>query len=220
MVHSPISTLLYFVDHTNLLTIWSALLLECKVQPRRLHHAMQRTRSRLTRSKVMVVSSKVERLTPVLEGLRCLLFPLQWPHVYISNLFLALADFINAPMPFLIGVLRHVFTDLDVPDDVMIVDIDVDEVRFCSPKPPPFPQQHLDFLSNALQVNPASQPHSFVPLHAAVCLFIHSVCCRHTPTSSAWTTPPPPITSYPRRPASACSTPTALPPPSSKTLLL
>jgi len=31
MVHSPISTLFYFVDHANLVTIWSALLLECKV---------------------------------------------------------------------------------------------------------------------------------------------------------------------------------------------
>jgi hypothetical protein len=31
MVHSPISTLFYFVDHANLITIWSALLLECKV---------------------------------------------------------------------------------------------------------------------------------------------------------------------------------------------
>ena len=100
----------------------------------------------------MVVSSKVERLTPVLEGLRSLLFPMQWPHVYISNLFLALADFINAPMPFLIGVLRHVYTDLDVPDDIMVVDIDIDDVRLCSPLPPPFPQQHVDFLSNALQV--------------------------------------------------------------------
>jgi hypothetical protein len=104
-------------------------------------------------SKVMVVSSKVERLTPVLEGLRSLLFPLQWPHVYISNLFLALADFINAPMPFLIGVLRHIFTDLDVPDDVIVVDIDIDEVRSCSQMPPPFPQQHFDFLLNALQVH-------------------------------------------------------------------
>jgi hypothetical protein len=100
----------------------------------------------------MVVSSKVERLTPVLEGLRSLLFPMQWPHVYISNLFSALADFINAPMPFLIGILRHVYTDLDVPDDVMVVDIDIDEVRSCSPMPPTFPQQHLDFLLNALQV--------------------------------------------------------------------
>jgi hypothetical protein len=100
----------------------------------------------------MVVSSKIERLTPVLEGLRSLLFPLQWPHVYISNLFLALADFINAPMPFLIGVLRHVFAELDVPDDVMVVDIDVDEVHSFSPLPPTFPQQHLDFLLNALQV--------------------------------------------------------------------
>lgn len=34
MVHSPISTLLYFIDHTNLLTVWSALLLECKVRAR------------------------------------------------------------------------------------------------------------------------------------------------------------------------------------------
>ena len=101
----------------------------------------------------MVVSSKVERLTPVLEGLRSLLFPMQWPHVYISNLFLALADFINAPMPFLIGVLRHVFADLDVPDDVMVVDIDIDEVRSCSPMPAPFPQQHSEFLLNALQVD-------------------------------------------------------------------
>jgi hypothetical protein len=100
----------------------------------------------------MVVSSKVERLTPVLEGLRSLLFPLQWPHVYITNLFLALADFINAPMPFLIGVLRHVFSDLDVPDDVIVFDVDIDEVRVCSQMPPPFPQQHMEFLSNALQV--------------------------------------------------------------------
>lgn len=160
MVHSPISTLLYFIDHTNLLTVWSALLLECKVAAAFCFFSFYiSSRARIERavplphgSKVMIVSSKVERLTPVLEGLRSLLFPLQWPHVYISNLFLALADFINAPMPFLIGVLRHVFTDLDVPDDVMVVDIDVDEVRSCSPKPPPFPPQHLDFLSNALQV--------------------------------------------------------------------
>jgi hypothetical protein len=151
MVHSPISTLLYFVDHTNLLTVWSALLLECKVSA----PALASVAAHMPvphRPQVMVVSSKVERLTPVLEALRSLLFPLQWPHVYISNLFLALADFINAPMPFLIGVLRHVFTDLDLPDDVMVVDIDVDEIRFCTPKPPPFPPQHLDCLSNALQV--------------------------------------------------------------------
>jgi hypothetical protein len=31
MVHSPISTLFYFLDHANLITVWSALLLECKV---------------------------------------------------------------------------------------------------------------------------------------------------------------------------------------------
>lgn len=129
----------------------------------------------------MVVSSKVERLTPVLEGLRSLLFPMQWPHVYITNLFLALADFINAPMPFLIGVLRHVFSDLDVPEDVIVFDIDIDEVRVCSQMPPPFPQQHLEFLSNALQVR-----NCFVETDS-ICLFSFKYLFRRMRMYSVWT---------------------------------
>jgi hypothetical protein len=88
-------------------------------------------------------------------------------------LFVALADFINAPMPFLIGVLRYVFTDLDVPDDVMVVDIDIDEIRPCSPKPPLFPSHHLDFLSNALQVFSTPPPQQY-PLHVRVLQFLQA----------------------------------------------
>lgn len=57
-----------------------------------------------------------QQLMLVAETLNCLLFPFSWPHVYVPILPTSLEHFLDAPVPFIMGVSRS--TNLNLPNEV------------------------------------------------------------------------------------------------------
>ena len=54
--------------------------------------------------RVMIKSTRLSRLTGCVQAANSLLYPMQWQHIYIPILPKQLIEYLNAPMPFLIGV--------------------------------------------------------------------------------------------------------------------
>ncbi len=50
-----------------------------------------------------------QRLMLIAEGLTCLMFPFQWQHVYVPILPASMSHFLDAPVPFIMGL--HHTTD-------------------------------------------------------------------------------------------------------------
>ena len=54
----------------------------------------------------MVYSSDVDKLMLVCESVTALLFPFAWQHVYVPILPPNLENFLDAPVPYMMGLLR------------------------------------------------------------------------------------------------------------------
>lgn len=82
-----------------------------------------------------------QRLMTVAEGITTLLFPFQWQHVYVPILPASLLHFLDAPVPYLMGLQSKEGTDrskLELPQEVKLsmndeafADVDLDEGYFC-----------------------------------------------------------------------------------------
>jgi hypothetical protein len=55
---------------------------------------------------VIFVSDNLPLLSSAVLGMQCFLFPFKWCHVQIPILPKSLLDMIEAPMPFLVGLLK------------------------------------------------------------------------------------------------------------------
>lgn len=55
----------------------------------------------------------------VAETINCLLFPFAWPHVYVPILPTSLAHFLDAPVPFIMGITRNAC--MKIPSEVSIL---------------------------------------------------------------------------------------------------
>ena len=55
---------------------------------------------------VLVYSSDVDKLMLVCESVSALLFPFAWQHVYVPILPPNLENFLDAPVPYIMGLLR------------------------------------------------------------------------------------------------------------------
>lgn len=65
--------------------------------------------------------SDYQRLMTVAEGITTLLFPFQWQHVYVPILPASLLHFLDAPVPYLMGLQSKEGTDrskLELPQEV------------------------------------------------------------------------------------------------------
>jgi hypothetical protein len=65
-----------------------------------------------------------QRLMTVAEGITTLLFPFQWQHVYVPILPASLLHFLDAPVPYLMGLQSKEGTDrskLELPQEVKLV---------------------------------------------------------------------------------------------------
>eukprot|EP00743_Colponemidia_sp_Colp-15_P008489 GILK01009234.1.p1 GENE.GILK01009234.1~~GILK01009234.1.p1 ORF type:complete len:1163 (-),score=242.75 GILK01009234.1:371-3733(-) len=98
---------------------------------------------------VVVISASVGLLTPVMEALLILLYPLSWPFVYIPLLPKALTDFLQAPMPFFVGTIREFIADVQLSDHVVIVDLDRNTVM-TGQELLPLPMRHVMRLYNII----------------------------------------------------------------------
>ncbi|KJE91663.1 hypothetical protein, variant [Capsaspora owczarzaki ATCC 30864] len=82
--------------------------------------------------RIIVRSSDVELLTMTLECISALMYPFAWPHVYVPVMPRQLLHFLEAPVPYMMGVPADVLPDDQLPsfDEVTFVDLDMGAV-FC-----------------------------------------------------------------------------------------
>ncbi|KAG9391048.1 C-myc promoter-binding protein [Carpediemonas membranifera] len=78
----------------------------------------------LLERKVVVVSDSQEHLVVCVEELIALLYPLEWPYIYIPLLPITLTDVLFAPMPFITGIVRSALPLFETPTDAVFVDLD------------------------------------------------------------------------------------------------
>uniref|UniRef100_A0A7R9UNQ1 UDENN domain-containing protein n=1 Tax=Diacronema lutheri TaxID=2081491 RepID=A0A7R9UNQ1_DIALT len=92
------------LDAHNLVAVWGLLLAE---------------------QKVLFLSAHTHVLTMACETLVSVLYPFRWEHVYVPVLPSRLANFLQAPVPFLVGATPDVIHATDeIPSDVVQVHLD------------------------------------------------------------------------------------------------
>jgi hypothetical protein len=94
----------------------------------------------LYEQKIIFIGNELGPLTRLINTFVCLLYPFSWPHTYVPILPALMLDIIQAPTPYIIGILRSCESYLLANDDlisqdssdILIVDIDHDRVRSIS----------------------------------------------------------------------------------------
>lgn len=137
----------------------------------------------LLEGKLCLYSSQLSCLTPICETIRALIWPLTWQCVYIPLLPSNLTYVLRAPVPFIIGLHRSIVDELQIPTDVMLVDVDKNLIRMPYvedddelPTLPPVITQQLQALlqplhplfdsSDKSMLNEATI-HNLPPMHSA-----------------------------------------------------
>ncbi|XP_035378091.1 DENN domain-containing protein 5B isoform X8 [Electrophorus electricus] len=95
----------------------------------------------LLEMQVLLYSQDYQRLMVVAEGITTLLFPFQWQHVYVPILPASLLHFLDAPVPYLMGLRSKEGTDrskLELPQEANLCFVDID--NHCIDLPEDFPQ--------------------------------------------------------------------------------
>uniref|UniRef100_A0A8C1QZP4 DENN/MADD domain containing 5B n=1 Tax=Cyprinus carpio TaxID=7962 RepID=A0A8C1QZP4_CYPCA len=94
----------------------------------------------LLEMQILLYSQDYQRLMVVAEGITTLLFPFQWQHVYVPILPASLLHFLDAPVPYLMGLQSKEGTDrskLELPQEANLCFVDID--NHCIELPEDFP---------------------------------------------------------------------------------
>ncbi|CAF2749902.1 unnamed protein product [Rotaria sp. Silwood2] len=91
----------------------------------------------LYEQKIIFIGNELGPLTRLINTFICLLYPFSWPHTYVPILPALMLDVIQAPTPYILGILRSCESYLTANDDfslqdnsdILIVDIDHDRIR-------------------------------------------------------------------------------------------
>ncbi|XP_017775709.1 PREDICTED: DENN domain-containing protein 5B isoform X2 [Nicrophorus vespilloides] len=87
----------------------------------------------LLENQVLLRSTDCQRLMVVAEGITALLFPFAWPHVYVPILPASLHHFLDAPVPFVMGL--HASSDnTKVASEASLCYIDIDKCKVQLPE--------------------------------------------------------------------------------------
>lgn len=94
----------------------------------------------LYEQKLIFIGDDLGPLTRLIGTFICLLYPFAWPHTYIPILPATTLDILQAPTPYMIGILRscesylteHSDSFNDENSDLIIIDIDTDRIRSIS----------------------------------------------------------------------------------------
>uniref|UniRef100_A0A8C4ZUP5 DENN/MADD domain containing 5B n=1 Tax=Gadus morhua TaxID=8049 RepID=A0A8C4ZUP5_GADMO len=95
----------------------------------------------LLEMQLLLYSQDYQRLMTVAEGVTSLLFPFQWQHVYVPILPPSLLHFLDAPVPYLMGLQSREGADrskLELPQEANLCFVDIDNHRIELPED--FPQ--------------------------------------------------------------------------------
>ncbi|KAJ3120452.1 hypothetical protein HK098_004585 [Nowakowskiella sp. JEL0407] len=91
----------------------------------------------LSERKIIFLSSHLSMLTLASETLCLLMFPLVWQHIMIPVLPVRLLSYLQAPMPYIVGVAREYFDGVEEfkPSDAAVIDLDNDKIHLTDPPP-------------------------------------------------------------------------------------
>ncbi|XP_046401204.1 DENN domain-containing protein 1A-like isoform X5 [Ischnura elegans] len=94
------------------------------------HNMMIVFASMLYERRIIFTSSKLYRLSACVQAANAIIYPMNWQHIFIPVLPLALMDYLLAPMPYLIGVPEPILKRARMSDlgDVVILDADNNKV--------------------------------------------------------------------------------------------
>ena len=82
--------------------------------------------SLLHERRIVVTSSRLQRLTACVQAINLLLYPMSWQHIFIPLLPKHMIEYLTAPMPFLIGVPSPIMERVrkDELGDAVVLDAD------------------------------------------------------------------------------------------------
>jgi pentatricopeptide repeat protein len=115
----PYRILFECLDLENILEVFAAMVLE---------------------RKILLVSSQYSILTVCSEILCSLLFPFRWSHLYVPMLPKMLCPMLDAPVPYLCGIVRdnHTYAKQFLSVETIVVDLDFNSVKY-GPEVPAIP---------------------------------------------------------------------------------
>lgn len=87
----------------------------------------------LLENQILLRSTDCQRLMVVAEGVTSLLFPFTWPHVYVPILPASLHHFLDAPVPFLMGLYAS-SENIKVASEATLCYVDIDKCRVQRPE--------------------------------------------------------------------------------------
>ncbi|XP_042130322.1 DENN domain-containing protein 5B isoform X4 [Peromyscus maniculatus bairdii] len=109
----------------------------------------------LLEMQILLYSQDYQRLMTVAEGITTLLFPFQWQHVYVPILPASLLHFLDAPVPYLMGLQSKEGTDrskLELPQEANLCFVDIDNHFIELPEEfPQFPNK-VDLIQELSEV--------------------------------------------------------------------
>ncbi|XP_065140924.2 DENN domain-containing protein 5B isoform X1 [Paramisgurnus dabryanus] len=109
----------------------------------------------LLEMQILLYSQDYQRLMVVAEGITTLLFPFQWQHVYVPILPASLLHFLDAPVPYLMGLQSKEGTDrskLELPQEANLCFVDIDNHYIELPEDfPQFPNKP-EFIQELTEV--------------------------------------------------------------------
>ncbi len=82
---------------------------------------------------VKVYSSDVDKLMLVCESATTLMYPFSWPHVYVPILPPNMENFLDAPVPYIMGLLRRTH-DIELAKRGSVCILDIDNMELSLPE--------------------------------------------------------------------------------------
>ncbi|XP_061739051.1 DENN domain-containing protein 5A isoform X2 [Nerophis ophidion] len=109
----------------------------------------------LLEMQILLYSQHYQRLMTVAESITALMFPFQWQHVYVPILPASLLHFLDAPVPYLMGLHSNGQDDrtkLELPQEANLCFVDIDNHFIELPEElPQFPNK-LEFIQEISEV--------------------------------------------------------------------
>ncbi|XP_070784958.1 DENN domain-containing protein 5B isoform X1 [Enoplosus armatus] len=109
----------------------------------------------LLEMQILLYSQDFQRLMTVAEGITTLLFPFQWQHVYVPILPASLLHFLDAPVPYLMGLQSKEGTDrskLELPQEANLCFVDIDKHAIELPEDFPHFPNKAEFIQELSEV--------------------------------------------------------------------
>uniref|UniRef100_A0A8C7E1J5 DENN domain containing 5A n=1 Tax=Oncorhynchus kisutch TaxID=8019 RepID=A0A8C7E1J5_ONCKI len=130
----PISQVFELLGVENILQLFTCALLEIQI---------------------LLYSQHYQRLMTVAESITALMFPFQWQHVYVPILPASLLHFLDAPVPYLMGLHSNGEGDrtkLELPQEANLCFVDIDNHFIELPEDLPLFPNKLEFIQEISEV--------------------------------------------------------------------